>query len=165
MSRVGTSWSVGSKTCQAAFMIAVGLIAAAAGVRGALFIAGLLCMASLPWRKEHVSTGDVPASTTEAVPPPVTESHPVHPEVFVVDESGLFRQEDGDVVDEAVGQDAVDGMSADDQVGAEHGTAVMGLGGVSPGAERLVMVVLREAWQREAAAHSRSEIETLWWGP
>ncbi|MEV5385462.1 MFS transporter [Streptomyces sp. NPDC052721] len=77
MSRVGTSWSVGSKTCQAAFMIAGGLVAAAAGVRGALFIAGLLCMASallLPWRKARTSTGNVPAPTTEAVPSPATDS-------------------------------------------------------------------------------------------
>ncbi|MFF7111730.1 MFS transporter [Streptomyces albogriseolus] len=60
MSRVGTSWSVGAKTCQAAFVIAGGLIAAAAGVRGALLIAGLLCMASallLPWREARFSTG------------------------------------------------------------------------------------------------------------
>ncbi|MEU3209188.1 MFS transporter [Streptomyces cyaneofuscatus] len=77
MSRVGTSWSVGSKTCQAAFMIIGGLIAAAAGVRGALLIAGLLCMASallLPWRKARISTGDVPVPTTEAVPSPATYS-------------------------------------------------------------------------------------------
>ncbi|MFD5813011.1 MFS transporter [Streptomyces sp. NPDC127038] len=70
MSRVATSWSVGSKTCQAAFMIAGGLVAAAAGVRGALLIAGLVCMASallLPWRKEPISTGHVPVPTTEAV--------------------------------------------------------------------------------------------------
>ncbi|MEU4089565.1 MFS transporter [Streptomyces aureus] len=69
MSRVGTSWSVGSKSCQAAFMIIGGLIAAPMGVRGALLIAGLLCMASallLPWRKERISTGDVPAPTPEA---------------------------------------------------------------------------------------------------
>ncbi len=60
MSRVGTSWSVGAKTCQAAFVIAGGLIAATAGVRGALLIAGLLCMASallLPWREARFSTG------------------------------------------------------------------------------------------------------------
>ncbi|WP_431993560.1 MFS transporter [Streptomyces albogriseolus] len=60
MSRVGTSWSVGAKTCQAAFVIAGGLIAAAAGVRGALLIAGLVCMASallLPWREARFSTG------------------------------------------------------------------------------------------------------------
>ncbi|MFE9459721.1 MFS transporter [Streptomyces californicus] len=76
MSRVGTSWSVGSRACQAAFAIAGGLIAAAAGVRGALFIAGLLCMASallLPWRKAHISTGHVPAPATEAVPSPSTD--------------------------------------------------------------------------------------------
>ncbi|MEU4000552.1 hypothetical protein AB0E76_32805 [Streptomyces fungicidicus] len=46
MSRVGTSWSVGAKTCQAVFVIAGGLVAAATGVRGALLVAGLLCMAS-----------------------------------------------------------------------------------------------------------------------
>ncbi|MFE5406407.1 MFS transporter [Streptomyces sp. NPDC056580] len=77
MSRVGISWSVGAKTCQAAFMIAGGLIAAAAGVRGALLIAGLLCMASallLPWRQARISTGQVSAPTTEAVPSPATDS-------------------------------------------------------------------------------------------
>ncbi|MFE0866147.1 MFS transporter [Streptomyces rochei] len=77
MSRVGTSWSVGSKTCQAAFMIIGGLIAAAAGVRGALLIAGLLCMASallLPWRKARIPTGHVQAPTTEAVPSPARDS-------------------------------------------------------------------------------------------
>ncbi|MGW7349879.1 hypothetical protein [Streptomyces sp. NPDC054784] len=59
MSRVGTSWSVGARTCQAVFLMAGGLIAAAAGVRGALLVAGLLCVASallLPWR-----TGRTPA--------------------------------------------------------------------------------------------------------
>ncbi|MFE6594921.1 hypothetical protein [Streptomyces sp. NPDC057781] len=58
MSRVGTSRSVGAKTCQAAFVVVGGLIAAAAGVRGALLIAGLLCVASallLPWRKARFS--------------------------------------------------------------------------------------------------------------
>ncbi|BDH05881.1 MFS transporter [Streptomyces seoulensis] len=77
MSRVGTSWSVGSKTCQAAFMIVGGLIAAAAGVRGALCVAGLLCMTSallLPWRETRISTRDVPSPTTEAVPLPAPES-------------------------------------------------------------------------------------------
>ncbi|SFN95914.1 Predicted arabinose efflux permease, MFS family [Streptomyces sp. cf124] len=76
MSRVGTSWSVGAKTCQAAFVIAGGLIAAA-GVRGALFVAGLLCMASallLPWRKARLSNGHVPSPTTEAAPSPATDS-------------------------------------------------------------------------------------------
>ncbi|MGA5291568.1 MFS transporter [Streptomyces pseudogriseolus] len=77
MSRVGTSWSVGAKTCQAAFVIAGGLISAAAGVRGALLIAGLLCMASallLPWRKARLPSGHVPAPTTEAVASPATDS-------------------------------------------------------------------------------------------
>ncbi|MGW3340685.1 MFS transporter [Streptomyces sp. NPDC001009] len=77
MSRVGTSWSVGSKTCQAAFMIAGGLIAAAAGVRGALCVAGLLCMTSallLPWRETRISARDVPSPTAEAVPLPAPES-------------------------------------------------------------------------------------------
>nr|WP_253267661.1 MFS transporter [Streptomyces asoensis] len=71
MSRVGISWSVSSKTCQAVFMIAGGLIADAAGVRGALVIAGALCTASallLPWRKAHTATGGVPAPAGEAVP-------------------------------------------------------------------------------------------------
>ncbi|GGP56714.1 MFS transporter [Streptomyces variabilis] len=77
MSRVGTSWSVGAKTCQAAFVIAGGLIATAAGVRGALLIAGLLCMASallLPWRRARLSSGHVSLPTTEAVPSPATDS-------------------------------------------------------------------------------------------
>ncbi|MFJ8988781.1 MFS transporter [Streptomyces sp. NPDC102279] len=76
MSRVATSWSVGSKTCQAIFMIVGGLIAAATGVRGALLIAGLLCMASallLPWRKARDSAGLVPAPATEATASPTTE--------------------------------------------------------------------------------------------
>ncbi|MFE2051552.1 MFS transporter [Streptomyces sp. NPDC059459] len=77
MSRVGTSWSVGAKACQAACVIAGGLIAAAADVRGALLVAGLLCMASallLPWRKTRLSNGQVPSPTTEAVPYPATDS-------------------------------------------------------------------------------------------
>ncbi|WP_353946874.1 MFS transporter [Streptomyces sp. HUAS MG91] len=77
MSRVGTSWSVGSKTCQAGFVIAGGLVAASAGVRGALLIAGLLCMASallLPWRRGHISAGHVPAPAAEAVPSQITDS-------------------------------------------------------------------------------------------
>lgn len=71
MSRVGTSWSVGAKTCQAAFMIAGGLVATAVGVRGALLVAGLLCVASallLPWRKERISTGNLPVPMPEADP-------------------------------------------------------------------------------------------------
>ncbi|MCM2518154.1 hypothetical protein NC658_33830 [Streptomyces griseoincarnatus] len=77
MSRVSTSWSVGSKTCQAAAVIAGGLIAAVAGVRGALLIAGLLCMASallLPWRRARLSSGHVPSPTPEAVASPATDS-------------------------------------------------------------------------------------------
>lgn len=76
MSRVATSWSVGSKTCQAVFMITGGLIAAATGVRGALLIAGLLCMASallLPWRGTRINPSLVPAPTTEATPSPSTD--------------------------------------------------------------------------------------------
>ncbi|MFK4542707.1 MFS family permease [Streptomyces tendae] len=76
MSRVATSWSVGAKTCQAAFMFAGGLLAAAAGLRGALLVAGLLCTASallLPWREARVSTGSVPAPATEAVPSPAAD--------------------------------------------------------------------------------------------
>lgn len=77
MSRVGTSWSVGARTCQAVFVITGGLIAAAVGVRHALLVAGLLCMASaplLPWRRERVSTGSVTAPATEAVPSPAADS-------------------------------------------------------------------------------------------
>ncbi|MFD5806415.1 MFS transporter [Streptomyces sp. NPDC127020] len=77
MSRVATSWSVGAKTCQAAFVITGGFIAATADVRGALLVAGLLCMASallLPWRKAHLSSGRVPSPTTEAVPSPATDT-------------------------------------------------------------------------------------------
>ncbi|MET7810059.1 MFS transporter [Streptomyces sp. NPDC005395] len=77
MSRVGTSWSVGSKTSQAAFVIAGGLLAAAAGVRGALLIAGLLCLGSallLPWRRARYSTGHVPGPATEETPAPATDS-------------------------------------------------------------------------------------------
>ncbi|MEU6662033.1 MFS transporter [Streptomyces sp. NPDC046821] len=73
MSRVGTSWSVGSKTSQAAFMIAGGVIADAAGVRWALLIAGVLCMASavlLPWREGRAGAGGVPAAAAEVVPSP-----------------------------------------------------------------------------------------------
>ncbi|MEU9270819.1 MFS transporter [Streptomyces sp. NPDC048251] len=74
MSRVGVSWSVSSKTCQAVFMIVGGLLADAAGVRGTLLIAGVLCVASallLPWRKARTSTGGtggVPGPAGEAVP-------------------------------------------------------------------------------------------------
>ncbi|MDR6978354.1 MFS family permease [Streptomyces sp. 3330] len=73
MSRVAISWSVGSKTCQAVFMIVGGLVAEAVGVRGALFIAGVLCMGSallLPWRGERASIGSVPAPAGEPVPQP-----------------------------------------------------------------------------------------------
>ncbi|MGW4287725.1 MFS transporter [Streptomyces sp. NPDC004673] len=77
MSRIGTSWSVGAKTTQAAFMVVGGLIAAAAGVRGALLIAGLLCMASallLPWREARTFADPVPAPATEATSSPATDS-------------------------------------------------------------------------------------------
>lgn len=73
MSRVATSWSVSSKTCQAVFMVAGGLVADAVGVRGTLLIAGVLCLGSallLPWRKTHTSTKGVPAPAGEPVPEP-----------------------------------------------------------------------------------------------
>lgn len=73
MTRVGTSWSVSSKTCQAVFMVAGGFIAEAAGVRGALVIAGVLCLSSallLPWRKAHTSAAGIPAPAAEPVPEP-----------------------------------------------------------------------------------------------
>ncbi|MER6464147.1 MFS transporter [Streptomyces sp. NPDC001228] len=81
MSRVGTSWSVGSKSCQALFMIAGGLIASAAGVRGALLIAGLLCVASallLPWREQGISAGPVPAPAAEPASSPATDASSGH---------------------------------------------------------------------------------------
>ncbi|WP_393073035.1 hypothetical protein [Streptomyces sp. LN704] len=67
-----TAWSIGSKTCQAAFVIAGGLIADAAGIRGALIIAGVLCMAStqfLPWQKAATSARVVPAPAEETSSP------------------------------------------------------------------------------------------------
>ncbi|MFD4524457.1 MFS transporter [Streptomyces sp. NPDC058470] len=73
MTRVGTSWSVSSKICQAVFMIVGGFIAEAAGVRGALFIAGVLCLSSallLPWRQAHTSAAGIPAPAAERVPEP-----------------------------------------------------------------------------------------------
>lgn len=76
MSRVATSWSVGAKTCQAVCMIAGGVIAAAAGVRGALLIAGSLCMASallLPWREARSSKGFAPTPATEGASSPATD--------------------------------------------------------------------------------------------
>ncbi|MFJ8507768.1 MFS transporter [Streptomyces avermitilis] len=79
MTRVGTSWSVSSKTCQAVFMIVGGLIAVAVGVRGALLIAGVLCLSSallLPWRKTRTSAEGIPAPAGEPVPEPAPEPAP-----------------------------------------------------------------------------------------
>ncbi|MFI2906966.1 hypothetical protein ACG2OD_01675 [Streptomyces sp. PDY-4] len=76
MSRVGTSWSVGAKTCQAVFVIAGGLVAAATGVRGALLVAGLLCMASallLPWRGARFPAGMFPRLRQKTAPSPATD--------------------------------------------------------------------------------------------
>lgn len=53
MTRVVTAWSVSSKTAQPLSMLAGGVIAAVAGVRVAIVVAGVLCLASallLPWR-------------------------------------------------------------------------------------------------------------------
>lgn len=53
MSRVATSWSVSSRLVQAVFMVGGGLVAGVVGVRPALVLAGVLCLASaflLPWR-------------------------------------------------------------------------------------------------------------------
>ncbi|WP_327399717.1 MFS transporter [Streptomyces sp. NBC_01288] len=75
MSRVATSWSASSKTCQAVFMIAGGLLADAVGVRGALLIAGVLCLSSvllLPWKTTRTSAQGIPAPAGE----PVQESAP-----------------------------------------------------------------------------------------
>ncbi|MEU6174822.1 MFS transporter [Streptantibioticus parmotrematis] len=52
MTRVTTAWSVSSRATQAAFMAAGGALAGLLGVRGALVVAGGLCVASagfLPW--------------------------------------------------------------------------------------------------------------------
>ncbi|MFJ9708830.1 MFS transporter [Streptomyces sp. NPDC101234] len=52
MARVVTAWSVSSKTVQPVFMLAGGLLAEWTGVRTALAVAGVLCLASavlLPW--------------------------------------------------------------------------------------------------------------------
>ncbi|MFD8717549.1 MFS transporter [Streptomyces sp. NPDC059629] len=52
MARVVTAWSVSSKTVQPVFMLAGGLLAEWTGVRAALAVAGVLCLASavlLPW--------------------------------------------------------------------------------------------------------------------
>lgn len=53
MTRVVTAWSVSSKTAQPLSMLAGGAIAAVGGVRVAIVVAGVLCLASallLPWR-------------------------------------------------------------------------------------------------------------------
>lgn len=66
MSRVATSWSVSSRAVQAAFMVGGGLVADAAGIRPALVLAGLLCLASaslLPWHATRPAA--VPASRPE----------------------------------------------------------------------------------------------------
>ncbi|MFG2375145.1 MFS transporter [Streptomyces sp. NPDC048504] len=73
MSRVATSWSVSSKTCQAVFMIAGGLIADAMGVRGALLIAGVLCLSSallLPRKTARTSAQGIPAPAGEPIQEP-----------------------------------------------------------------------------------------------
>ncbi|WP_319660058.1 hypothetical protein [Streptomyces sp. MI02-7b] len=53
MVRVVTAWSVGAKTAQPLGMALGGAVAALAGVRVAVLLAGVLCLAStllLPWR-------------------------------------------------------------------------------------------------------------------
>ncbi|MFF3559950.1 MFS transporter [Streptomyces sp. NPDC002574] len=53
MVRVVTAWSVGAKTAQPLGMAIGGVVAALAGVRTAVLLAGVLCLASaplLPWR-------------------------------------------------------------------------------------------------------------------
>ncbi|MEU9449091.1 MFS transporter [Streptomyces sp. NPDC048277] len=61
MARVVTAWSVSSKTVQPVFMLAGGLLASWTGVRAALLVAGVLCLASavlLPW---DLRTASAPA--------------------------------------------------------------------------------------------------------
>ncbi|WP_241968644.1 hypothetical protein [Streptomyces sp. ICBB 8177] len=60
MTRVTTAWSVTSRTTQAAFMAAGGALAGVLGVRGALAVAGGLCVASagfLPWGEGVLAYG------------------------------------------------------------------------------------------------------------
>ena len=66
MSRVLTSWSISARTAQPVFILVGGLLAAAVGVRGTLFAAACVLLASallLPWRY-------VGAWTTDAVAGP-----------------------------------------------------------------------------------------------
>ncbi|MDH6137221.1 MFS family permease [Kitasatospora sp. MAA4] len=68
MSRVVTSWSVSSRAVQAAFMVGGGLVADVSGIRPALVLAGVLCLASaflLPWGNPHRAA--VPAARPEPV--------------------------------------------------------------------------------------------------
>jgi len=53
MARVLTSWSISSRCVQPAFMALGGALAAVMGLRGAMIVAGVLCLGSavvLPWR-------------------------------------------------------------------------------------------------------------------
>ncbi|WNI16499.1 MFS transporter [Actinacidiphila sp. ITFR-21] len=71
MSRVVTSWSVSSRAVQALFMVGGGLVAGVVGVRPALVISGVLCLASallLPWRDPQTAA----APATQAEPAAVT---------------------------------------------------------------------------------------------
>ena len=68
VSRVATSWSVGSRAVQAAFMVGGGSLADVVGIRPALALAGVLCLASallLPWRDPGPAA--VPAARAEPV--------------------------------------------------------------------------------------------------
>jgi MFS family permease len=86
MARVMTAWSISSRTAQPLFMLAGGIIAAYAGVRTTILVAGLLCVASalfLPWRSlpssapapapapapaQEESSGESAGTTTHARP-------------------------------------------------------------------------------------------------
>jgi MFS family permease len=66
LSRVIACWSITSRTVQPAFIALGGLLAALTSLRTALLICGLGVLASsalLPWRKSHVSSPPVPASS------------------------------------------------------------------------------------------------------
>ncbi|MGY0231232.1 MFS transporter [Longispora urticae] len=55
MSRVGTAWSISSKSVQPAFMVAGGVLAAATSVRTAIAVGAVVLLGSgllLPWRAE-----------------------------------------------------------------------------------------------------------------
>lgn len=73
LTRVVTAWSVSSRTVQPLSMLFGGAVAAVAGVRAALVVAGVLCLVSavlLPWRTPLSAAGDTgePQGREQAAP-------------------------------------------------------------------------------------------------